>query len=67
MTDSVVGKLESVIAAVPMQTTDSVPEGTLSLKKCTKCGMTRERKDFYKRKSSKDGLKPECKDCSNGY
>lgn len=35
------------------------------MKKCTKCGETKGLLEFYKRKSAKDGLRHECKKCSN--
>jgi hypothetical protein len=34
-------------------------------KKCTKCGSSKVFDKFYKKKSTKDGLRPECKECTN--
>ena len=34
-------------------------------KECTKCGISKLKNCFYKRKASKDGLRPSCKDCVN--
>ena len=36
-------------------------------KDCTKCGITKLKKCFNKRKASKDGLQSQCKDCRKGY
>jgi hypothetical protein len=33
-------------------------------KQCTKCGSVKERKQFSKRSSSKDGLQSHCKECN---
>lgn len=35
------------------------------MKKCSKCGVEKELKYFYKRKDSKDGYRSECKECKN--
>ena len=37
------------------------------MKKCTKCGRTKGRYEFYKKAASKDGLAPWCKDCFRSY
>jgi len=37
------------------------------MKICSKCGLTKNFDDFYKRKSSKDGLRSECKDCKKKH
>ena len=34
-----------------------------SVKQCSKCHITKEKKDFYKRSASGDGLSPKCKNC----
>lgn len=33
------------------------------MKTCTKCGETKLKSEFYKHKSGRDGLCPDCKDC----
>lgn len=33
------------------------------MKKCSKCNQIKSRDDFYKRESSKDGLRSHCKEC----
>lgn len=33
-------------------------------KRCTKCGEIKDVGEFYKAKRTKDGLRPECKECS---
>lgn len=37
------------------------------MKFCPKCQQDKPTERFYKRKSSKDGLHPHCKDCCNQY
>ena len=37
------------------------------MKKCTKCNLKKELFEFYKRKSSKDGLLSHCKSCEKKY
>lgn len=34
-------------------------------KKCTACGVTKPRSEFYARSASRDGLQPACKACKN--
>jgi hypothetical protein len=34
------------------------------MKKCTKCGLTKSRDEFYSHKRAKDCLHPQCKECS---
>jgi len=36
-------------------------------KKCSKCGVIKAKTEFYKKKASKDGVKPECKVCQSAY
>ena len=33
------------------------------MKVCSKCKEEKEQTEFYKRKTSKDGLRTECKEC----
>jgi hypothetical protein len=37
------------------------------LKKCTKCSLDKEIVDFSKKKASKDGFAPQCKECTRNY
>lgn len=37
----------------------------IQTKTCIKCGVTKSRSEFYLRKTSKDGLRSDCKDCFN--
>src|ERR1035437_1152483 len=37
------------------------------MKRCSKCEIDKELSDFYKKKSSKDGYRSECKECSKKY
>lgn len=39
----------------------------METKKCTKCGFTMPRSEFYKRKSAPDGLQTYCKKCLDSY
>jgi len=34
------------------------------MKTCSKCGLEKHEDDFYRLRSSKDGRRPDCKDCS---
>lgn len=36
----------------------------LTEKTCTKCGITKPIEEFYRKRSTKDGLRPECKSCT---
>lgn len=38
-----------------------------STKRCVKCKIEKPPSDFYKDKSKKDGLTPQCKNCRNEY
>lgn len=37
------------------------------MKKCSKCGIEKNESEFSKRKSSKDGLRQTCRECSRKY
>lgn len=37
------------------------------MKICSKCGIKKDVKEFYKRKASKDGVRHICKECANKY
>ena len=37
------------------------------MKKCSKCKITKDESEFYKKSTSKDGLDMQCKDCKNEY
>lgn len=37
------------------------------MKKCSKCEIEKELSEFYKKKSSKDGYRSECKECAKKY
>ncbi len=37
----------------------------METKVCSKCGIEKEVCEFYNRKKSRDGKRPECKICSN--
>lgn len=37
------------------------------MKKCNKCGMTKESSDFYRNRSRKDGCATSCKQCARLY
>lgn len=37
------------------------------MKECSKCGRVKPLTAFYKRKDSNDGLRSQCKECSNAY
>lgn len=37
------------------------------MRKCSKCGRRLPKKEFYKCKERKDGLRADCKTCNKGY
>lgn len=39
----------------------------METKKCIKCGLTKPRSEFHKKKSAPDGLQVYCKKCLNEY
>jgi len=47
---------------------DEIVDNVVSeFKECTKCGITKLKNCFNKKKASKDGLQSQCKDCKKAY